>query len=97
METALAAQIAEDLRLVTHVAAAKSVVNQRTLVQGVVMPATKSHVSASVPTASSLAAYAARTAENILAHANNIADKIKKMRNKMSAVKSADNSSVTAA
>ena len=61
------------------------------------MPATKSHVSASVPTASSLAAYAARTAENILAHANNITDKMKKMRNKMSAVKSADNSSVTAA
>ena len=96
METALAAQIAEDLRLVTHVAAAKSVVNRRTLVQGVVMPATKSHVSASVPTASSLAAYAARIAENILVHANNITDKMKKMRNKMAAVKIADNSSATA-
>ena len=61
------------------------------------MPATKSHVSAPVPTASNLTAYAARTAENILAHANNITDKMKKMRNKMSAVKSADNSNVTAA
>ena len=97
METALAAQIAEDPRLATHVTAVKSVVSRRILTQGVVMHATKSHVSASVPTASSSAAYAARTAENILAHANNIDDKMKKMRNKMSAVKNADNSSVTAA
>ena len=71
METALAAQTAEDLRLVTHVTAAKFVANRRTLAQGVVMPATKSHVSAPVPTASNLTAYAARTAKNILAHANN--------------------------
>ena len=97
MENAPAAQTAEDLRLVTHVTAAKFVANRRTLAQGVVMPATKSHVSAPVPTASNLTAYAARTAENILAHANNITDKMKKMRNKMSAVKSADYSNVTAA
>ena len=97
METALAVQIAEDLRLVTHVTAAKSAVNRRTLAWGVVMPATKSHVSASVPTASSLAAYVARTAENILAHVNNITDRMKKMRNMRSAVKSADNPNVTAA
>ena len=97
METALATQIAEDLRLVTHVTAAKSVVNQRTLAQGVVMPARKLYASVSVPTASSPAAYVAVTVENTLAHANNIADKMKKVRNKMSAVKSANNSSVTAA
>ena len=97
METALAAQTAEDLRLVTHVTAAKSVVNRRTLAWGVVMPATKSHVSAPVPTASNLTAYAARTAENILAHANNITDKMKKIRNKMPAVKSAVHPNVTAA
>ena len=97
MKTALAAQIAEDLRLATRVTAVKSVVSRRTLAQGVVMPARKSYASVSVPTASSPAAYVAVTVENTLAHANNIADKMKKMRNKMSAVKSADNSSVTAA
>ena len=97
METALAAQTAGDLRLVTHVTAAKSAVNRRTLAWGVVMPAMKSHVSASVPTANSLAAYVARTAENILAHVNNTTDRMKKMRNMRSAVKSADNPNVTAA
>ena len=97
MENAPAAQTAEDLKLVTHVTAAKSVANRKTLAQGVVMPATKSHVSAPVPTASNLTAYAARTAENILAHANIITDKMKKMRNKISAVKSADYPNVTAA
>ena len=61
------------------------------------MPAGKFYASVSVPTASSPSAYAAVTVENILAHANNIADKMKKMRNKISAAKSADNSSVTAA
>ena len=44
-----------------------------------------------------ICSYAAVTVENTLAHANNIADKMKKVRNKMSAVKRADNSSVTAA
>ena len=97
MENAPAAQTVEDLRLVTHVTAAKSVVSRRTHAQGVVMPATKSHVSASVPTASSLAAYVARTAENILARVNNITDRMRKMRNRRSAVKSADNPNVTAA
>ena len=97
METALAAQIAEDLRSVTRVTAAKSVVNRRTLAQGVAMPARKFNASVSAPTASSPAAYVAVTVENTLAHANNIADKMKKMRNKMSAVKRADNSRVTAA
>ena len=97
METALAAQIAEDLRSVTRVTAAKSVVNRRTLAQGVAMPARKFYASVSAPTASSPAAYTAVTVENTLAHANNIADKMKKMRNKMSAVKRADNSRVTAA
>ena len=87
----------EDLRSATRVTAAKSVVSRRNLAQGVATPARKSYASVSVPTASSPAAYAAVTVENTLAHANNIADKIKKMRNKMFAVKSADNSSVTAA
>ena len=61
------------------------------------MPARKSYASVSVPTASSPAAYVAVTVENTLAHANNLADKMKKRRNTVSAVKSADNSSVTAA
>ena len=74
METALAAQIAEDLRLATHVTAAKSVVSRRTL-----------------------AAHVAVTVESTLAHANNIADRMRKRRNTVSAVKSVDNSSVTAA
>ena len=56
-----------------------------------------SHVRASVPTANSLAAYVARTAENILAHVNNITDRMKKMKNRRSAVKLADNPNVTAA
>ena len=72
-------------------------VSRRTPAQGVATPARKSYASVSVPIASSLAAYVAVTVENTLAHANNIADKMKKMRNKMSAVKRADNSSVTAA
>ena len=78
METALAAQIAEDLRSVTRVTAAKSVVSRRTLAQGVAIPARKSYASVSAPTASSPAAYVAVTVENTLAHANNIADKMKK-------------------
>ena len=90
MENAPAAQIAEDLRLVTHVTAAKFVANRRTLAQGVVMPATKSHVSAPAPTASNLTAYAARTVESILAHADNTTNKMKKRRNTMSVVKSAN-------
>ena len=61
------------------------------------MPARKFDASVSAPTASSPAAYVAVTVENTLAHANNIADKMKKRRNTVSAVKSADNSSVTAA
>ena len=61
------------------------------------MPETKSHVSAPVPTASNLTAYAARTVENILAHADNITNKMKKRRNTMSVVKSANYPSVTAA
>ena len=97
METALAAQIAEDLRSVTRVTAAKSVVSRRTLAQGVATPARKSYASVSVPIASSPAAYVAVTVESTLAHANNIADRVRKRRNTVSAVKSADNSSVTAA
>ena len=72
-------------------------VSRRTLAQGVATPARKSYASVSVPIASSPAAYVAVTVESTLAHANNIADKMKKRRNTVSAVKSADNSSVTAA
>ena len=89
MENAPAAQTAEDLRLVTHVTAAKSVANRRTLAQGVVRPATKSHVSAPVPTASNPTAYAARIVESIRAHAENITSKVKR-KSTMSLVKNAN-------
>ena len=72
-------------------------VSRRTLAQGVATPARKSYASVSVPIASSPAAYVAVTVESTLAHANNIADRVRKRRNTVSAVKSADNSSVTAA
>ena len=78
-------------------AAAKSVVSRRTLAQGVATPARKSYASVSVPTASSPAAYVAVTVESTLAHANNIADRVRKRRNTMSVGKSVDNSNVTAA
>ena len=83
--------------LVKPATAAKSVVSRRTLAQGVVTPARKSSASASVPIASSLAAYVAVTAESTPAHANNTADSVRKRRIIVSAVKSADNPSVTAA
>ena len=72
-------------------------VSRRTLAQGVATPVRKSCASVSVPIASSLAAYVAVTAESIPAHANNTADSVRKRRITMSAVKSADNPSVTAA
>ena len=72
-------------------------VSRRTPAQGVARPARKSYASESVPIASSPAAYVAVTVESTLAHANNIADRVRKRRNTVSAVKSADNSSVTAA
>ena len=70
----------EDLRSATRVTAAKSVVSRRTLAQGAATPARKSYASVSVPTASSLAAYVAVTVESTLAHANNIADRVRKRR-----------------
>ena len=109
-ETTFATQTVEDLRLTTRVAAAeyagglnkpatavKSVVSRRTLAQGVVTPARKPSASASVPIASSPAANVAVTAETIPAHVNNTADSVRRRRITVSAVKSADNSSVTAA
>ena len=100
----------EDPRSTTRVAAAahavglnkpatavKSVVNRWTLAQGVARPARKSSASASAPIASSPAANVAVTAETIPAHANNTADSVRRRRITVSAVKSADNSSVTAA
>ena len=87
----------EDLRSATRVTAAKSVVSRRTLAQGVATPARKSYASVSVPIASSLAAYVAVTAESTPAHANNTADSVRKRRITVSAVKNADNPSVTAA
>ena len=87
----------EDLRSATRVTDAKSVVSRRTPSQGVATPAGKSYASVSVPIARSPAAYVAVTVESTLAHANNIADRVRKRRNTVSAVKSADNSSVTAA
>ena len=74
-----------------------SVVSRRTPAQGVATPARKFYASVSVPIASSLAAYVAVTVENTLAHANSIADRVRKRRKTVSAAKSADNSSVTAA
>ena len=87
----------EDLRSATRVTAAKSVWTRRTLAQGVATPARKSCASVSVPIASSPAAYIAVSADNIPAHANNTADSVRRRRITVSAVKSADNSSVTAA
>ena len=65
--------------------------------KGVATPANRSSASVSVPNASSTTANVAVTAETIPAHANNTADSVRRRRLTVSAVKSADNSSVTAA
>ena len=100
----------EDLRSTTRVAAAapvvglkrpatavKSVESRWIFAKGVATPANRSSASVSVPNASSTTANVAVTAETIPAHANNTADSVRRRRITVSAVKSADNSSVNAA
>ena len=96
METASAAQNMEETRSTTRVTMAKFVVKQRILVQRIVKPIRKFYANVSAPTASSLAAHAVVTVESTFVHANNITGRMRKRRNTVFIVKSADNPSVTA-
>ena len=78
MKNARVAKIVENLRLVTHVNATKSVVYWKTSALSVVTPMTRSPVSVLAPSVNNLSAWTTKIVKNVLAHADNMTGKKKK-------------------